>query len=651
MSAKDQIKQIVDYFKREPQLKDKTDGMAEGLLLGAQLADDANELSKETDASFKALQREYTENGNGSQTAAEITVARDGELVLDDRLKRDFGNVNAQLAQTNYEKASTAYVNQLVASLSDNGPYDAVTTVSVLYSKYPNGAPGPILVFENNHSYIWSEGTWKDFGVYQGIEVKDRTVTQDKTTFAYKNVLSDNLINPAGISIGFTLNANDGTEIPNNLYNVTDHVLVEKDKTYHVPYTTNIYRFDSSKAYLGYVQAISYTPDEITSFIRLRISAESTEPFRLNEGQLKKWDMYEEATEIPDLNLDEERIKEITFVNGELKDGLKVTEKNFDFLYRDSPNLFNKDTVTTDKRLSIANEMVNDANNTVSDFIKVSPNKTYSVTEGSYTHFYDENKNFISAHGTGIKTFTTPENAAYIRITVRKAKINVFMLVEGSVIPADSDYIAFNIYSFSDSIQVERKEKPFEGQSLAFNGDSIVENGSYMLSQLKKELGFNSVTNYGVGGTAYAIRTAPWDTNAISVRYADMSNDHDVIAFLAGTNDFKSVEITLEIFKEALHTTFSGLVEKYPTKKLVVFTMPPRYDRETNGETVFQYADAIMEVAGYYSIPCCDLLRFSQLRPWNETNKAAYITDGLHPETPQGYDLMLPRMIDFMKTI
>lgn len=99
MSAKDQIKQIVDYFKREPQLKDKTDGMAEGLLLGAQLADDANELSKETDASFKALQREYTENGNGSQTTAEITVARDGELVLDDRLKRDFGNVNAQLAQ------------------------------------------------------------------------------------------------------------------------------------------------------------------------------------------------------------------------------------------------------------------------------------------------------------------------------------------------------------------------------------------------------------------------------------------------------------------------------------------------------------------------------------------------------------------------
>lgn len=103
MSAKDQIKQLVDYFKSEPRLEEKTDAMGDGLMLGANLADEANELSKETDASFKVLQREYTENGNGSQTTAEINVARDGELVLDDRLKRDFGNVNAQLAQNEQE--------------------------------------------------------------------------------------------------------------------------------------------------------------------------------------------------------------------------------------------------------------------------------------------------------------------------------------------------------------------------------------------------------------------------------------------------------------------------------------------------------------------------------------------------------------------
>lgn len=134
MSAKDQIKQIVDYFKREPQLKDKTDGMAEGLLLGANLADDANELSKETDASLKALQREYTENGNGSQSTAEITVARDGELVLDDRLKRDFGNINAQLAQTIYN------LNQLMINVA-TPPYNVnPTSTSVSATEGINAA-------------------------------------------------------------------------------------------------------------------------------------------------------------------------------------------------------------------------------------------------------------------------------------------------------------------------------------------------------------------------------------------------------------------------------------------------------------------------------------------------------------------------------
>ncbi len=104
MSAKDQIKQIVDYFKREPYIKDKTDGMAEGLMLGANLADEANELSKSVDGNFKILQQEYTENGNGSQSTAELIAARDGEEVINDRLNRDFGTIKFQLSQTDFMK-------------------------------------------------------------------------------------------------------------------------------------------------------------------------------------------------------------------------------------------------------------------------------------------------------------------------------------------------------------------------------------------------------------------------------------------------------------------------------------------------------------------------------------------------------------------
>lgn len=480
--------------------------------------------------------------------------------------------------------------------------------------------------------------------------IKNSAVSVDKTSFITKTITSENIVDSSKSKIGITINANTGEEMVNELYNTTDFINVEQGQTYYVPYTTNFYTYSDNKDYLSWTQTASYTAEQ-NGYIRVRISAGSSVPFRINVGSLKPFDEYRELLEIQNLTLDDEKIKSATFTNGELKENLKVTEKNVNFFYRNSPNLFNKDTVTPNKRLSSANAIVDDLNNTLSDYIEVLPNTTYSVTEGSYTHFYDADKTYISGHAVGIKTFTTPENTAYIRITVRKIKLDVFMLILGSTPPTETDYIPFNVFSFTDNVQVAREEKRFEGMKLAFNGDSIVQNGSYMLSQIKNKLGFESVTNYGIGGTAYAVRTEPWDANAISLRYGDMADDYDVIAFMAGTNDFKSAEINLDTFKEALHTTFNGLVEKYPTKKLVVFTMPPRYDRTANGETVHQYADAIMEVAGYYSIPSCDLLRNSQLRPWNEINKAEYITDGLHPETPQGYDLMLPRMIEFFKTI
>lgn len=405
--------------------------------------------------------------------------------------------------------------------------------------------------------------------------IKDSAVSVDKTDFITKKIVSENIVDSSKSKIGITLNTNTGEEMANESYNTTDFIKVEQGKTYYTPYTTNFYKFSDNKEFLGWTQTASYTAEQ-SGYIRVRISAGSSVPFRINVGSLKPFDEYRELLEIQNLTLDDEKIKSATFTNGELKENLKVTEKNVNFFYRNSPNLFNKDTVTLDKRLSSANAISDDVNNTVSDYIEVLPNTTYSVTEGSYTHFYDADKTFISGHGVGIKTFTTPENTAYIRITVRKVKLDVFMLVLGSTPPAETDYIPFNVFSFTDNVQVAREEKLFEGMKLAFNGDSIVQNGSYMLSQIKNKLGFESVTNYGIGGTAYAVRTEPWDANAISLRYGDMADDYDVIAFMAGTNDFKSAEINLDTFKEALHTTFNGLVEKYPTKKLVVFTMPPR---------------------------------------------------------------------------
>lgn len=77
MSAKDQVIQLVDYFKKERYLKDKTDAMGDGLMLGANLADEANERSKDATETTLAVQEKYKEQ----ILAQDLNPNKDPELV------------------------------------------------------------------------------------------------------------------------------------------------------------------------------------------------------------------------------------------------------------------------------------------------------------------------------------------------------------------------------------------------------------------------------------------------------------------------------------------------------------------------------------------------------------------------------------------
>lgn len=138
MSAIEQINKIVEYFKKEPYLKDKTDAMGDGLELGAKLADEANERSIGTKNDVVALQQEYTENGNGSQTTAEITLSRDGEDTLRDRLDRDHQNVTAQLAQTESELEQRGVNGVKLFDIETNGTTDVTAKVQQTYDYAAN---------------------------------------------------------------------------------------------------------------------------------------------------------------------------------------------------------------------------------------------------------------------------------------------------------------------------------------------------------------------------------------------------------------------------------------------------------------------------------------------------------------------------------
>lgn len=93
------------------------------------------------------------------------------------------------------ESVSQSEFDSWVATLLDGGPSIFMNTLTELQAKYPNGAAGVALVRETDPAkiYVWNGTVWEDFGVYQGIEVKDGTITLAKLAFTAEDLLADYL--------------------------------------------------------------------------------------------------------------------------------------------------------------------------------------------------------------------------------------------------------------------------------------------------------------------------------------------------------------------------------------------------------------------------------------------------------------------------
>lgn len=182
MSAKDQIKQIVDYFKREPQLKDKTDGMAEGLLLGANLADEANERSKEARLKAVDIDRRYKDflqaNDLNPGKDPELVDIRQGYETAGERISDFEGKTNQRITQnkdqsdinfSNFEdKVNSPYLNiqyppiPFVAAKPD-GVTDAQPTIQGLVNLLRATGGGNVFIPPGN--FVLKSGVKWETGV------------------------------------------------------------------------------------------------------------------------------------------------------------------------------------------------------------------------------------------------------------------------------------------------------------------------------------------------------------------------------------------------------------------------------------------------------------------------------------------------------
>ena len=123
---------------------------------------------------IKKVYDDAAQNGNANM---EVSFARGLFNTLAERLNSSDNRLNQTITESEFDS--------WVATLLDGGPSIFYDTFSALQADYPNGTAGIALVRETDPAkiYVWNGTKWEDFGDYQGLEVKDGTITTDKTNF------------------------------------------------------------------------------------------------------------------------------------------------------------------------------------------------------------------------------------------------------------------------------------------------------------------------------------------------------------------------------------------------------------------------------------------------------------------------------------
>lgn len=311
--------------------------------------------------------------------------------------------------------------------------------------------------------------------------------------------------------------------------------------------------------------------------------------------------------------------------------------------------------------------------------------------------FYDENKALINAESatSGLNSSTVYDyeidtryavtrdvdvDCYYVRLCLRTLAIPSMMIeiVNSSYNPRKNDYVAYTgttklTQDVSINLEDAYKKSPWKEKKSVWNGDSIT--AEYIPYSGETAIGYNSFVaeyfdmqflNEAIGGSTISVdQNDTTSRDPIVLRYSTMPPG-DLIIIAGGINDWFYAHTALGTmadrtnftFYGALHNLCLGLKEKYIGKQLLFLTPIKRSQDpitepdgvNTNGDTLKDYTDTIIEVCAYYGIPVLDMFRECQLNPHIVSYKTAYQPDGAHPNTA-GHQYMAERVIGYLKQL
>lgn len=297
------------------------------------------------------------------------------------------------------------------------------------------------------------------------------------------------------------------------------------------------------------------------------------------------------------------------------------------------------------------------------DYINVVGNNSVEVctqlgSNGCAIAFYDKNKTFLSdlkITGTNVGQFLVYSADLTEDAYSDVAFIRASCYSGGSF---DSFYITLHSY-YNDLVDTKIKNaidniNTLTGKTINALGDSITSTKYtrptwWEMISAKTGATFN---NYGISGTSIAkLSSTASHGESFVERYDEMTDNADIVMVMGGTNDghaqigtWDSTDITT--FYGALNVLITGLLNKYPGKPIVFFTMmrastdttmvlnpwESLQNKSATATLTLQLrAEAIKHKCLEYGIPCVDLYNGSGINGL-DTNQVYYRSnDNLHP--------------------
>ena len=331
-------------------------------------------------------------------------------------------------------------------------------------------------------------------------------------------------------------------------------------------------------------------------------------------------------------------------------------------------------------RLQNDGTLSSDASYFTTDFILIDNSQIGMYVVGQLTNntilyhsvrFYKNDKTMIdSADGGGqMGTSTTaikiPSEARYVRLS--------FYLKEGQypfvgINETGTAFTSITKYVYRLNPSFCYRYYWYKNKKITFYGDSITAKGNWQ-NYINEYFELKEWVNCGVGGSTVANVDAnlDYDSNpnkpmCTDERIATIPLDSDVIVFFGGANDWgakvpigtiKDGETT---FKGAYMITLKKLQERCPNAIIMAMTpingrlnnagVAQDYPMElSNGETVRDYSQAIIDVCNLYAIPCIDLNADCRINTLNAPN---YLEDTIH-QNSKGAKLIANSCINGMK--